>query len=379
MTVQELITAFGRYRHRYNDIEISQLCGLGASSTSARIKTTNAVVYFLYNQQVSLAATDPITVTACAQQPISSFCYYLVSAGLAGTVTTTKGTNNTYALPATPAGTAPIGAFLITTNGSATFTSGTTTFTASGVTASFYDIDSGVALFLINQAQNHLERGVTLVRKNAQRTIADFQHMLVRATISLHYGDDTVVLPFPNFKAFLDEGVNITDTAGITTRLEKEDTLPVGVTPLIVRPRQISERILAETVFTPDGYPGTEFGLWPTCEQDYTLDVQAYQYSPVLDGVIYSRNWLTDYAPDVLLFGALKESGLYFGMDAQVKEWEARWQEAVWTLYASQQKAVYSGSHIFTKFPDPLRQRANMGIESSEVGVLTYGFVGGSD
>jgi hypothetical protein len=105
------------------------------------------------------------------------------------------------------------------------------------------------------------------------------------------------------------------------------------------------------------------------------LDIQAYQYSPALDGVIYSNNWLTDNAPDVLLYGALVESGLFFGVDQQTSDWKARWEEAVWTMYASQQKAVYSGSHLYTKFPDPLRQRTNMGMETSSSGILSYGFV----
>ncbi len=376
MTIQELISQFSRYRRRFNDIEITQMAGLTIGTTATKLKTANAIVYFLYNQQISKAATDNITMTACAVQAVSTFCYYLVSGDINGAITVTKGVNNTYALPATPAGQTSIGAFLVTTDGVTTFTSGTTALNASGITVSYYDIDTGVALVLINEAQTHLERGVTLVRgRGVQQTLMDFDHMLVRVQISLNDGDSTVVLPFPNFKDFVDEGINITDAAGITTRIEKEDTLPIGVTPLEVRPQKISRRVVTESVFTTDGWPGMEFVLWPTCDQAYTLDVQAYQYSPALDGVIYSRNWLTDNAPDVLLFGALKESGFYFGMDNQVKEWEARWQEAVWTLYATQHKEKYSGSHIYTKFPNPLRQKAQGGLESSSQGILSYGFI----
>jgi hypothetical protein len=379
MTIQELISAFARWRRRFNDIDITQMAGLTIGTTVTKLKTANAIVYFLYNQQISKAATDNITMTACAQQAVNTFCYYLVSGDVNGTITVTKGVNNTYALPSTPAGQTAIGAFMVTTDGVTTFTSGTTALNASGITVSYYDIDTGVALALINQAQSHLEHGVTIVRKGAQRTIMDFDHMLVRVQVSLNEGDSTVVLPFPNFKDFVDEGINITDAAGVTTRLDKEDTLPIGVTPLEVRPTKISRRIITESVFTTDGFPGMEFVLWPTCDQAYTLDVQAYQYSPALDGVIYSRNWLTDNAPDILLFGALVESGLYFGADSQIKEWEARWLEAVWTLYAAQNKAKYSGSHIHTKFPNPIRQKGNMGMESSAEGILSYGFIGSSD
>jgi hypothetical protein len=399
MTIQELIALFARYRHRTNDVEITQMCGLGASATTAKLKTVNPIVFFLYNQQISFPATAAITMTTCDEQPVSSFCYYLVSVSLTSAITITKGTNNAYALPLTPAGTTPVGALRVDTNDSTTFTSGTTSLTATGITARFYDIDCGITIRLINQAQQRLERGVTIVRKGSQRTIMDFDYMQIRASVDLVQGDSTVVLPFPNFKDFVNEGVNITDSIGIRTRLYKEDSLPLGVTDLQVRPIKISARVMAdpsyysmlegtsgsilleeggyvlmETVLTDDGFPGMEFILWPECDQAYTLDVQAYQYSPALDGVLYSRNWLTENASDILLFGALSESGAYFGYDSQIKEWEARWQEAVWTLYSSQEKSKYSGSHIFTKFPDPLRNKTNIGISSSSQGIMSYGF-----
>jgi hypothetical protein len=375
MTVQELISLFSKYRHRTNDVEISQMCGLGASATTAKLKTTTPIVFFHYNQQVNFAANAVINMTACTQQPSSSFCYYLVSVDLLGVVTVTKGANNTYSLPPTPAGSSPVGAFLISTDGSATFTSGTTSFSATGVTATFFDIDCGISLSLINQAQKRLERGVTIVRKGSRRTLMDFDYMMVRATVSLSPGDDVFILPFPNFKDFTDQGINVTDSSGLTTRLEKEDILSSGISDFQGRPCKVSRRIVQETVFTTDGFPGMEFSVWPKCDQAYTLDIQAYQYSPDLDGVIYSSNWLTENAPDILLFGALSESGMYFGTDPQTKEWEARWQEAVWTLYASQEKSKYSGSHIGTKFPDPLRLRSGFGMASNKEGILSYGFI----
>ena len=374
MTVFELISLFSRYRKKFNNIEVTQMAGLTVGTTATKLKTVSPIVFFLYNQEIQYPATDDITITPCAAQAANSFCYYLVSIDINSTVTTTKGVDNTYALPSTPAGNVPIGAFLATTDSTHIFIAGTDPLTGYYETVNFYDIDTGMGLQLINQAQTRLERGVTIVRNNTQRTLMDFDHMMVRASaISLVQGDSKVTLPFPNFKDFVDNGINITDITGLTTQMEKEDTLPTGVV-FQFRPGKISRRIVAETVFTPDGYPGMEFDIWPQCDQAYTLDVQAYQYSPALDGVIYQRNWLTDNAPDILLFGALMESGLYFGADSQNKEWEARWQEAIWTLYTSQHKEVYSGSPIYTRYPT-MRRGKSLGMASNKAGIMSYGFI----
>jgi hypothetical protein len=356
MTIQELISSFARYRRRFNDIEITQMCGLGMGTNTLRVKTINPIVYFLYNQELTLLATDNITITPCSTQAENTFCYYLLSVNISGVVTTTKGIDNIYALPNTPAGNVAFGSFYILTDSGYTFTAGTTVFNATGITSVFYDIDTGIALQLINKAQKKLERGVVVTFKGSQRTIMDFQHMKVRVQITLNENDSTVILPFPNYKDFVDNGINITDSSGTTTPLEKDDALPIGLNPLTSRPLRIMRIPSIETVFTSDGAPAMMFQVWPTCDQTYTLDVQAYQYSPDLDGVIYQSNWLTDNASDVLLFGALVESGLYFGTDPQSKEWENRWNEAVWTLSASQSKEVYSGSYIYSRFPNPLNQ-----------------------
>ena len=372
MNLSDLITEFSRYIHRINDWDVSQCCGLAEGTNAHTLKTTNQIVYGVYNQQGLIkAATDNIAMTACAAQGATSFCYYLVSIGTTGTVTTTKGTDNTYALPATPAGGIPIGAFKIVAVATV-FTSGTTDLSASGITATFYDIDTGIAALMINKAQDRLERGVTIVRNGRQRTIQDFWHMLVRAQATVVSGATTVTLPFPNYKDFVEVG--ITDALGIRTPLKKDDTLPLGIT-ITVRPTKIARLPALETTFTLDGAPAAEYDLWPTCDQDYTVDAIAYQYSPTLDNVIYSTDWLTENAPDVLLFGALVESAAYLPSDPRVPEWKDRWQEAVWTLYVSQQKEKSTGSPIYTRFPDPLRMKEPLGMSSSSAGILSYGFV----
>ena len=373
MTLYDLITRFSRYIHRISDIDVSQMCGLAEGTTSATIKTGNKIYYNLYNNaQLVKDATDNIAMTACAQQAISTFCYYLVSLNSLGTVTVTKGTNNTYALPSIPSGNAAIGAIKITTNGSNTFTSGTTDLSGTGITAVFYDIDAGIATFLINQAQKRLERGVTIIRNGRQIHIMDFDHMLIRTNIAIIQGATTITLPFSNYKDFKDEGLTITDSNNTIYPLFKQDFVPLG-TNFQNRPCFISRLPTAETVFTTDGAPAMEFDIWPESDNAYTVNLIAYQYSPDLDGIIYNSNWLTDNASDILLFGALVEAASYFPADERIGEWKDRWQDAAFNLYTAQSVEKHPGL-IYTRYYNPLSEESSLGIGTNEAGILSYGY-----
>lgn len=117
------------------------------TTTPATIKTTNAIDYTIGHKVYSKAATDNIAMTAAAQQAVSTQCVYLVSLDAAGAVTVTKGTevaaNGTLTLadmPETPDNQCVIGAFKIVTDGSTTFTSGTTDLGAAGITETYVDL-----------------------------------------------------------------------------------------------------------------------------------------------------------------------------------------------------------------------------------------------
>lgn len=127
-------------------------CNLGypllAEGTNAgTLKTTNATTFRIAGVNYTKAATDNITMTAATQQAVSTYCLYLVSINASGTVAITKGTEvatDTAVLPALPASSAPLGYIKIVTDGSTTFTSGTTDLGAAGITETFVDL--GVAL-----------------------------------------------------------------------------------------------------------------------------------------------------------------------------------------------------------------------------------------
>lgn len=354
MNLTELVSDFARYLHRINDIDVTQNCGLAEGTGSATLKTTNDIVYFLYNNQYTKVATDNIAMTACVAQAATSFCYYLVSVNASGTVRTTKGTDNTYALPATPSGNIAIGAFKIVAVATV-FTSGTTDLSAAGITATFFDIDCGMAVNLINKAMRNMERGMTVIINKNPVKISNWDHMRVRATVTLSQGDSSFTMPIPNYKEFI--SARLTDTFGFTyPRLKKMDKQHIGLTSLQARPREIARMPNIEATFAIDVEPTFQYDIWPVCDQTYSMDVQAYQYSPTLDNVIYTSNWWTEYAPEVLLFGALAESAPYLNDDSRTAVWQAKHHEGLAALWSAQNEEKYAGAHLRIQWVDPFRR-----------------------
>ena len=117
--------------------------GLAEGTNANTLKTVNAISYAIAGQLYLKAATDNIAMTAAAEQAISTYCLYLCSLDVSGTLTVTKGAElgtDTAVLPATPASNCAIGYFKIATDGATTFTSGTTDLGAAGITETYVDM-----------------------------------------------------------------------------------------------------------------------------------------------------------------------------------------------------------------------------------------------
>ncbi len=91
-----------------------------------------------------------IAITAHTVQAVSTSCMYLVCLNTSGTLSTVKGTEvltasitagtDVLQWPQPVVDTCPIGGVRVDTNGSTTFTGGTTDFSAAGVTDTYYNI-----------------------------------------------------------------------------------------------------------------------------------------------------------------------------------------------------------------------------------------------
>ena len=335
LTYSDMVNILARHVHRINDKDIVQMCGLSEGTNSATLKTTNLIYYFLYNQQLSKTATDNISMTACTIQTEATFCYYLVSLNYAGVVTVTKGTANGYAIPSTPIGNVPIGCFKVVTDGTHTFTSGTTDLSTTGITATFYDIDCGMAGYLINTAMRNIERKY------------DFSGMYARYTCALAAGTSTFDNPITNYKKIAD--CYAYSTGGTLYQIAKNDinTVEQKYSPgQTGYPTDIALVPQNEASLAQDQVPNLQIMVRPVPDIDYTVVITAYQYSPALDGIIYNTNWWTINHPDILLYGALCEASPYLRDMEEIPVWKSLFKEKIDTLLEAERDEQYSGSLV---------------------------------
>lgn len=115
--------------------------GLAEGTNAGTIKTVNDVHYRIGNQAYVKAATDNIAVTANSAQAALTTCLYLISVNAAGTITTTKGTDDSDVIPECPSGSVPLGVLKIALANAATFTAGTTDLGATDVTDTWAHIN----------------------------------------------------------------------------------------------------------------------------------------------------------------------------------------------------------------------------------------------
>ena len=115
-----------------------------ASSTSI---VTNPVVYTIDGVFYSVASTASIAFSSGhAAQPVLTQCYYLFQIDSAGNWSSVQGpilstsSPETLQMPRPTAGCCPIFAVKVSLASTATFTPGTTLFTASNVTETYYDL-----------------------------------------------------------------------------------------------------------------------------------------------------------------------------------------------------------------------------------------------
>lgn len=85
---------------------------------------------------------------------------------------------------------------------------------------------------------------------------------------------------------------------------------------------------------TPQFYADYDFNHWvlaPTPAADAPMEVLFYQLPPLLDETVQT-NWLTDFAPQALLFGALLEATPFLKNDARIPVWQAKYDRAMLAL-----------------------------------------------
>lgn len=143
----------------------------------------------------------------------------------------------------------------------------------------------------------------------------NFKHMQVKYEKSLSEDDYVFTNPITNYKALVDLPW-IYDSNGYKSRVVRKDynyamSRYPDLTNSKGRPVYISDTVAAESSLSPDIAPTRQLILRPTCDTSYTLEINAFQYSPALDGSTYTTNWWTANAWDFILFGALGMAALF--------------------------------------------------------------------
>ena len=82
--------------------------------------------------------------------------------------------------------------------------------------------------------------------------------------------------------------------------------------------------------------------LYPVPDQAYVVEVTYLAQTPALTDSATS-NWLLDYAPDLLLYGALKHSAPYLGEDSRLAVWGSLYASGIEALNSEAESAMVSG------------------------------------
>ena len=120
------------------------------------------------------------------------------------------------------------------------------------------------------------------------------------------------------------------------------------VTPLeYITPEMLDRLYGSNTSGKPKAYSliGDEIQLAPIPDTDYTLEVAYYEkFTPLSTDV--TTNWLTENAPDVLLYGARIEAEPFIKNDERMPLWLNAYKEAIDKIQKADDRDRHSGSQM---------------------------------
>ena len=95
-------------------------------------------------------------------------------------------------------------------------------------------------------------------------------------------------------------------------------------------------------------YDYTHWLLVPTPNDTYDLEVLYYELPVLLDDATQT-NWLTDYAPNLLLYGALLEATPFLKNDDRITTWQNFYQSAANALNTEDLKKILDRDSVRTE------------------------------
>jgi len=128
---------------------------------------------------------------------------------------------------------------------------------------------------------------------------------------------------------------------GVSTYMKPDrwrDTVSMTIdgTPIFARSYEYCRSYwpTATETSTPQFYADYDYQHWlitPTPDAAYNLEILYYEQPPLL-GDDLQTNWLTQYAPDVLLYATLLEATPFLKNDERVGVWQAMYDRAAKAL-----------------------------------------------
>lgn len=97
---------------------------------------------------------------------------------------------------------------------------------------------------------------------------------------------------------------------------------------------------------TPQFYADYDYNHWlitPTPNADSTLEVMYYE-QPRFLGEDFQTNWLTEYAPDLLLYATLLEATPFLKKDERIGTWQQLYDRAAQALNGEDLKKIMDRS-----------------------------------
>ena len=125
------------------------------------------------------------------------------------------------------------------------------------------------------------------------------------------------------------------------------------ITPLeYITPEMLDRLYGSDTSGKPKAYTliGDEIQLAPIPDSTYTLEMAFYErFTPLGDGITggtVTTNWLSENAPDVILYGALIEAEPFIKNDERMPLWLNAYKEAINKIQHADARDRHSGSQM---------------------------------
>jgi hypothetical protein len=156
--------------------------------------------------------------------------------------------------------------------------------------------------------------------------------------------------------------VNTTLTNGVATYQKPDrwrDTISMTVSagtsmsPVFTRSYEYCRNYWPDETQTgqPEFYADYDYTHWllvPTPNAAYNLEVLYYELPVLLDDT-QQTNWLTEYAPNLLLYGALLEATPFLKNDERITTWQNYYQSAANALNQEDLKKILDRDAVRTE------------------------------